>query len=333
MASKKLEINREQRNTNVFDDPLLKSMLGCGDATIGIRQAEPQEVPVALCYPWHDAENSTQPFHLYSQDKLRELACDMAVRGLDYPIIVRPYETGYQILAGHNRVEAAKLISWDTILAKIVDVDDDDASLILVNTNLYQREKKLPSEKARAYQIQMKAMTRKAGRPSKENGGQVDHHFQQGKTLDILAEQSEDSAKQIQRYTRLNLLLPNLLDMVDMEQIPFTAGVALSYLSASNQKLLLDIMEQHEVTSINGKQAECFKSRGDTLTDSFIRLILGVTQSNDPPAAKPPKPITIKIPAEVWGDLPPSLAKDAELMIRIKAVIEEYVSTHNRSLK
>jgi ParB family chromosome partitioning protein len=322
--AKKLELNHQQKNTDVFNDPLLKSMLGCGDATLGIRQTETMEIPVADCFPWHDEENTTQPFHMYPEDKLLELASDMEARGLDNPIIVRQYEAGYQILAGHNRVEAAKLINWETIPAKIVNADDDAARLILVNTNLFQREKVLPSEKAKAYQIQLSALKRQ-GERADLTSSQVGTKLNQ-RSNQILAERMGESKNQIARYVRLNFLLPDLLEMVDSQQIPFTAGVSLSYLSDSNQQLLLNVMEQHEVTTISGKQADCFKLRGNDLNDSFIRLILGLIQSNDHPVQKPLKPITIKIPADIWGDLPPTLAKDTELMLRIRAVIEEYAN-------
>lgn len=313
---KKLELNHQQKNTDVFNDPLLKSMLGCGDATLGIRQTEPMEIPVQDCFPWHDEENTTQPFHMYPEDKLLELAADMEARGLDNPIIVRPYEAGYQILAGHNRVEAAKLIGWDTISAKIVNADDDAARLIMVNTNLLQRDKILPSEKAKAYKIQLDSMKRQ-GQRTDLTCAQFEHKSEGTKARDILAEQTGENRNQIQRYIRLNSLLPNLLEKVDTEQVPFTAGVSLSYLSTDKQQLLQDIMEQHEISTINGKQAEFFKSRGDSLEEETIKQIFGISDSEAPPAPKPPKPITIKIPADVWGDLPLELAKDEELIRRI----------------
>jgi hypothetical protein len=322
--AKKLELNRPQRNIAILEDPLLKSMLGCGDATIGIRQAEPQEVPLDVCFPWHDEENTVQPFHMYPQDKIQELAADMALRGLDNPIIVRPYEGGFQILAGHNRVEAAKLAEWTTIPAKIVTVDDDAARLIMVNTNLMQRDQILPSEKAKAYKIQLDSTKRQLGRPPKENEGQIVHLYSGKRTTEIVGENTGENYKQVQRYIRLNFLLLNVLEMVDTVQIPFTAGVALSYLSHPKQQLLLDIMTEHDIQTINGKQAEFFKSRGDSLDEATIRQIFGITDSDAPPAPKQPKPVTIKIPAEVWGYLSPALAKDKELIRRIAAEIEKY---------
>jgi ParB family chromosome partitioning protein len=321
---KKLELNHQQKNTDVFNDPLLKSMLGCGDATLGIRQTEPLEIPVQDCFPWHDEENTTQPFHMYPEDKLQELAADMEARGLDNPIIVRPYEAGYQILAGHNRVEAAKLIHWETIPAKIVNADDDAARLIMVNTNLLQRDKILPSEKAKAYKIRVDSLQRQLGRPPKDNEGQIVPHLTGRRTTEIIGENTGENYKQIQRYIRLNFLLPDVLKMVDTEQIPFTAGVALSYLSPSKQHLLENIMDEHEVTTINGKQAEFFKSRGDSLDEDTIKQIFRISDSSAPPAPKPPQSITIKIPAEVWGDLPPELAKDTTLLQLIAEEIKRY---------
>ena len=311
-------------DAGVFDDPVLQSMLGCGDAGIGFQQIGQQEIPLKDCHPWHDEENSSQPFRMYPKAKLDELAADMAVRGLDNPIIVRHYEGGYQILAGHNRVEAARLIGWVTIPAKVVKVSDDAARLIMVNTNLHQRDKILPSERAKAYKIQLDSMKRQAGRPSKDNSAQIALNYNGKQSRDLLAEQTGASKDQIQRYIRLNELVPELLEMVDNEQLPFTVGVSLSYLNHAKQQLLVDTMIQNGITTINGKQADFFKSQGETLNETTIHQLFGITDSNSVPTSKPPKPITIKIPAELWGDIPMKLAKDMALIRRIVADSKQY---------
>ncbi len=325
--AKKLELinSGKSSNTSFMDDPMLKSLLGCG-TTGNITQAGSQKVPLDFCYPWHDEDNATQPFRIYPQERLQELAADMAARGLDNPIIVRSYDGGFQILAGHNRVEAAKMIGWTEIDAKVVDVDDDAARLIMVNTNLMQREKILPSEKARAYKIQLDAMKRQ-GKRTDLTCAQIEHKLNLTKSRDIIADQMGENRNQIQRYIRLNELVPQLLDMVDNEQLPFTVGVSLSYLSHPKQQLLLDIMGWYDIQTINGKQAEFFKSRGDTLDDTTIRQIFGVTDTKDDSEPKPQKPIRINIPANVWPKhIPAKMAKDKKLIQRIAAVIEEYAA-------
>ncbi len=310
-------------DAGVFDDPVLQSMLGCGDAGIGFQQTGQQEIPLKDCHPWHDEENSGQPFRMYPKAKLDELAADMAVRGLDNPIIVRHYEGGYQILAGHNRVEAARIIGWVTIPAKVVKVDDDAARLILVNTNLHQRDKILPSERAKAYKLQLDSMKRQ-GKRNDLTCSQFGNRLDGKKSGELLAEQLGESKNQIFRYIRLNELVPELLEMVDNEQLPFTVGVSLSYLNHAKQQLLVDTMIQNGITTLNGKQADFFKSQGETLNETTIHQLFGITDSNSVPTSKPPKPITIRIPAELWGDIPMKLAKDMALIRRIVADSKQY---------
>ncbi|MEM5781279.1 MAG: ParB/RepB/Spo0J family partition protein, partial [Lawsonibacter sp.] len=144
--------------------------------------AQPAEVPLERLSPWQDAEHSRQPFRPYPMEKLRELAENIAQYGVLSPIFVRPYESGYQILAGHNRVAAAKLAGLTTIPAVVREVDDDTAKLVLTDSNLYQREKLLPSEKAWAYRIRLDAIRRKAGRPAQNNSRQVGENY----SVDIL---------------------------------------------------------------------------------------------------------------------------------------------------
>ena len=310
-------------DAGVFDDPVLQSMLGCGNANIGLRQTEQQDILLKSCIPWHDEENSGQPFRMYPKAKLDELAADMAVRGLDNPIIVRHYEGGYQILAGHNRVEAARIIGWVTIPAKVVKVDDDAARLILVNTNLHQRDKILPSERAKAYKLQLDSMKRQ-GKRNDLTCSQFGNRLDGKKSGELLAEQLGESKNQIFRYIRLNELVPELLEMVDNEQLPFTVGVSLSYLNHAKQQLLVDTMIQNGITTLNGKQADFFKSQGETLNETTIHQLFGITDSNSVPTSKPPKPITIRIPAELWGDIPMKLAKDMALIRRIVADSKQY---------
>ncbi len=134
------------------------------------------------------------------------------------------------------------------------DLDRDTATIFMVDSNI-QRENILPSEKAKAYQMKMDAIRRKAGRPSKdeeiagvENGGQVGHHFRGVKSRDLLAENSDDSARTIQRYLRLNELSPQLQQMVDDKKIAMTPAVEISYLKPEEQELLVETIESEQAT-------------------------------------------------------------------------------------
>ena len=131
--------------------------------------------------------------------------------------------------------------------AIVRDLDDDAATIIMVDSNL-QRETLLPSERAWAYKMKLDAMKRKAGRPSKENAGQLDPNFDKRRSNVILAEQAGESVKQIQRFIRLTNLIPELLDMVDNRKIAFNPAVELSYLKQDEQTELLDAMDSEQAT-------------------------------------------------------------------------------------
>ncbi len=178
-----------------------------------------------------------QPFRPYSPDKLKLLAEDIRQNGILSPVIVRPMPPDmerrydyYQILSGHNRVAAAQLLRMETVPAIIKEVDDDLARLILVNTNLNQRDELLPSEKAFAYRMQMDAMKHQGQRTDLTSRPLVDKL----NTGDMIAS-GTDGERQVQRYIRLTYLVKDLLDKVDTGNLPFRAGVDLSYLSEDEQ--------------------------------------------------------------------------------------------------
>ena len=216
------------------------------------------QVPLAQLVPWEQADGSPQPFKPYTQEKLAELADSIRQHGVLEAIRVRPRNGKFQILAGHNRSQAAKLAGLTTIPAIVEDVDDDQAALILVDSNLQHREKLLPSEKAWAYRTRLEALKRKAGRP-KNNSGQVGPNFRSDEEV---AQNVGESRKQVQRYIRLTYLNPLLLDLVDQEKIGMTPGVELSYLSDSTQDKLLEVMATNGIQKISGKQAKDLRNAG-----------------------------------------------------------------------
>ena len=222
-----------------------------------------KKIDINLLVPFEN-----QPIRPYSDDKLLELAEDIKINGILSPVIVKPVSDGkYQILAGHNRTSAAKLADMTEIPCIVKDVDDDTAKLIVVNTNLNQRQELLHSEKAFAYKMQLEAMKRQAGRP-KDNSCQVGTNL---RSDDILAENSNDSARQIQRYIRLTYLIKPMLDMVDTSKMPFMVGVNLSFLSENNQDILYDLINDNKM-KINLSQSEELK-RLNNLGDFTLEML------------------------------------------------------------
>ena len=144
---------------------------------------------------------------------MREMVESVTEFGVISPIIVRPNPNGegYEIVSGHNRVEACRRANINQIPAIIREIDDDTAIILMVDSNLRQREKLLPSEKAKAYQMKMDALKRQGSRTDLTSS----HDGTKLRADAIVAQQSGDSRNQVQRFVRLNSLTPVLLNMVD----------------------------------------------------------------------------------------------------------------------
>ena len=197
-----------------------------------------QKIPISELKPFQN-----HPFKVVDDEAMLRTTESIAQFGVLTPLIARPLEEGgYEIISGHRRVHAAEAAGLTDVPVIVRDMTDDEAVVLMVDSNL-QRENILPSERAFAYKMKNEAMKRSAGRPSKENGGQVDHDFLGRKTVDLLGEQTGESAKQIQRYIRLTNLIPELLDMLDQKLISFNPAVELSYLTPDEQKNLLEAMD------------------------------------------------------------------------------------------
>ena len=230
------------------------------------------------------------PFKVRQDEAMMEMMESVQLHGVLVPGLVRQLDDGsYQMVSGHRRKMASELAGRDTIPCIVRDLTDDEAVIIMVDSNL-QREKVLPSEKAFAYRMKLDAMRRQAGRPSKENGVPLGHHFQQGKSREILADNSPDSNTQIQRYIRLTNLIPEILDMVDDGRIAFRPAVELSYLTEQEQSALYDTMGREDCTP---SLAQAIKmkafSRGGKLTDAVIRSIMEEEKPNQKEQFRIPK--------------------------------------------
>ncbi len=240
----------------------------------GVKSGETRlsNVPVELLDPWQDDKGKGQPFRMYSEAQLNELAENIRRHGIITPLRVRPVGRRFQILAGHNRCTAAKLIGLRTVPALVETVDDAQAAEILVDSNLQQRQELLPSEKAFAYKLKLDAMKRQAGRPSKENSSQIETNFIGTRSDDRLAADMPDSRAQIQRYIRLTYLIPELLQMVDDGSLKLIAGVELSFLPLNIQTILLRLMLEDSVKINTAKAKLLHKVMPET--EEAVRALL-----------------------------------------------------------
>lgn len=186
------------------------------------------------------------PFEVRDDEEMKSLIESIREYGILTPLVVsRQGRRGevIQLVSGHRRLHAAKELGLQVVPVSYVTMTPAEIEIAVVDSNL-QREHILPSEKAKAYKLKMDAMKKTAGRPAK-NSCQVGTN---SRTDEEIAESVTDSARQIQRYIRLNNLLPELLKMVDEERIALTPAVELSYLTEDEQKWLLETIETEEAT-------------------------------------------------------------------------------------
>ena len=195
------------------------------------------EIPLSELHPFKN-----HPFKVKDDEAMLETADSIKQYGVLVPAIARPDpDGGYELVAGHRRHRASELADKETMPVIVRDLDDDAATIIMVDSNL-QRESLLPSERAFAYKMKLEAMKHQAGRPSKENDSQLGNNF--GKlSSEEMAEELGTSKNQIFRYIRLTNLIPEILDMVDEKKIAFNPAVELSYLKPSEQKEFLEAMD------------------------------------------------------------------------------------------
>ncbi|MGN0179060.1 MAG: ParB/RepB/Spo0J family partition protein [Monoglobaceae bacterium] len=190
----------------------------------------------------------SQPFKVLLDESMTELNESIKDVGVLSPIIARPHKDGgYEILSGHRRVKACELGGITEVPVVVKDIDDDTATILLVDSNL-QRENILPSEKAYAYQMKLEAMKHQGKSASSQIGTKL-------RSDEEIAIQTGESRNQIQRYIRLTNLIDPILQMVDEKQIAFNAAVEISYLGSLEQAELYNMIEK-EQTSPSIEQAK-----------------------------------------------------------------------------
>ena len=204
---------------------------------------EIKPVPISELKPFEQ-----QPFKVLLDESMDELVDSIKQSGVLTPVIARPHKDGgYEILSGHRRVKACELAGMTEIPVVVKNLDDDTATILLVDSNL-QREHILPSEKAFAYQMKLEAMNRKAGRPSNENRSQIGNNSENKRSAEIFSEEVGESKNQIFRYIRLTNLIDPILQMVDDNQIAMNAAVELSYLGSKEQAAVMQSIEKEDTS-------------------------------------------------------------------------------------
>jgi len=225
-----------------------------------------QEIAISELHPFKD-----HPFKVLDDEKMMETVESVQQYGVLVPIIARPLlEGGYEIVSGHRRHRACELAGKETIPAIVRNLDDDEAVLLMVDSNL-QRETILPSERAFAFKMKLDAINHQ-GRRADLTSGQVGQKL---RSVDVIAKEANDSAKQVQRYIRLTELIPPLLNMVDEKKIAFNPAYELSFLKPEEQEMLIETMDYEQATPSlsQAQRLKQFSQEGHLTEDSMLAIM------------------------------------------------------------
>ena len=218
------------------------------------------EIELRLIHPFKN-----HPFKVVDDEKMQDLVESIRVNGVLSPVLLREAGHGqYEMISGHRRMHAAELAGLDSIPAIIRDLNDDEATIVMVDANI-QREELLPSEKAFAFKMKMDAM---------RHQGATSGHDVQKLTQQIVGEESGFSGRQITRYIRLTEIIPELLEMVDSKRISFVLGVDISYIDKEIQKWLYEYIHDNGV--IKPEQVAVLRKRleSGSINQSQMVMIL-----------------------------------------------------------
>lgn len=265
----------------------------------------------------HDFPN--HPFRVVQDDAMNEMTESVKQFGVLVPAMVRPREDGgYELISGHRRKLASTLAGRDSLPCIIRELTEDEAIIVMVDSNL-QREQLLPSEKAKAYKMKLEAMKRQ-GRRTDLTLSQVETKL---RTSEVIAQQAGESRAQVDRFIRLNNLVPEIMSLVDEGRIGMTPAVELSYLKPEEQELLADTIDSEQATPSlsQAQRMRKLSNTGSLNDDSILNIMMEqkkpVTQK--PQAAPPQKQDGLLIPMSTISQYFPKgydLAKIENMIVR-----------------
>ena len=232
-----------------------------------------RDIPLELIDDFPD-----HPFKVRDDEDMMQLVESVKERGVITPATVRQKEDGrYELVSGHRRKRACELAGFETLRSEIVDLNRDEATILMVESN-FQRSEILPSEKAFAYKMRLEAMKRQAGRPRKENVSPVGTNL---RTDEQIAQETGDSRNQIHRYVRLTNLVPELLEFVDEGRIKMRPAVELSYLDEDCQRDVVDEIDLNDATPSHNQTIRMRKLFNEgNLTTEAIHAVMSEEKPN-----------------------------------------------------
>lgn len=220
------------------------------------------------------------PYRVKDDDEMQDLSDNIKEYGLIFPLLVRPKEDGtYELISGHRRKRACELAGIRQVKAIVREMTDEEATIQMVDSNK-QRERVLPSEKAFAYKMRLEAM-KKQGKRNDLTSVPMAQKLEGKTSREILGEEVGESQDQIRRYIRLTELIPDILKLVDEEQMKLRPAVEISYLKKEEQEYLLESIEYTEVFPSHPQARELKRlSQENKLTEDEIDRIMSVEKPN-----------------------------------------------------
>lgn len=221
-----------------------------------------------------------QPFSMYDDNKKQEVKESIEKFGVLTPIIVRPIDNEkYEIIAGHNRVECSKELGKESIPAKIMNIDDDDATLIMIDTNLCSRDKISPIEKGRAYKLKLEILKKKTQELLDNSNVDGDSLIRESqKSVDKLTEETKESKSQIYRFISLTNLNTDFQRLVEKEEMAISVGSEVSTLNEQEQEILYSVLDDKhknlklsEIQKIKNLEEITYNSVSDILENKKVK--------------------------------------------------------------
>lgn len=276
-----------------------------------------RELPISLL---QDFPADKHPFRPYTKPKLEALKQDIIERGIIQPLIVRSLaDDQYEIISGHNRKTAAQEVGYIVLPCIVRSLNDDEALLQMISTNLQQRQDLRYSEKAFAYKIQMETLRHQGMRTDL-----TPSQFGTKRSDEIIAEQAGESRNQIQRYIRLTYLIPELLEKVDERKLGFTVGETLSYLRLPHQQMVEDFFFEQRSLTLDQRVADTLRKMEASGEFTEARLEAAFLSS----AVKPLRKVTIGMAS--IGHYFPKEATEREIQNTIMEALKLYFEEQNK---
>ena len=304
-----------KRNERKFELASLDELFSTQESRDDAKREKVMDIPLSDLHAFKG-----HPFKVKDDEKMMETVESVRQRGVLVPAIARPDpEGGYELISGHRRHRASQLAGMETMPVIVRDLDDDEATIIMVDSNL-QRETILPSERAFAYKMKLEAIKHQ-GERSDLTSRQVGEKLET--SIQLVANQAGESQRQVQRYIRLTELIPQLLDMVDEKKIAFNPAYELSFLTTEEQERLLDAMDSEQATP-SLSQAQRLKkfSQDGRCTPEVMCAILSEEKKSDMEK--------VTLGADTLRKYFPKSYTPAKMQETIIRLLEQWRRTHQR---